>query len=81
MESNVRYLNAWLDCPDDVLRHNYKYQDKLNEAKAKFFYDMKEQGASQWQIDMSYSQFIYTNRDRLKIVKAGDSGIDPNSAG
>lgn len=67
-KEQVIYLNRWLDCPDDIHRRNYAYQVRLNEAKAKFFYDLKEKGASQWQVTVCYQQFIHNNRDNLKLI-------------
>ena len=64
----IIYLNRWLDCPDDIHRRNYQYQTRLSEAKAKFFYDLRDKGATQWQITCSYQQFINNNRNRLKLI-------------
>lgn len=70
MEPNGRvlYLNAWLDCPDDIHRRNYQYQIRLSEAKAKHSYDMREKGATDYQIAASYQDFIRNNRKRIKLV-------------
>jgi hypothetical protein len=73
MKSNVVYLNAWLDCPDDVLRRNYAMQDRMNEAKAKFWYDMNEQRIEPWQQQMCYHRFVHANRDRIKLVVSLDT--------
>lgn len=68
MTSNVRYLNAWLNCSDDELRRNYLMQDKINEAKAKFWYDINQLNISIYQAELCYDRFIHSNRDRLKLV-------------
>lgn len=68
MTSNVRYLNAYLNCPDDELRKNYLMQDKINEAKAKFWYDISAMGVDRYQAQLCYDRFIHSNRDRLKLV-------------
>ena len=68
MTSNVRYLNAYLNCSDDELRRNYLMQDKINEAKAVFWHDLKELGISEYQKKLCYDRFIFSNRDRLKLV-------------
>lgn len=67
-KGRVLFLSQWLDCPDDIHRRNYQYQIRLNEAKAKFFYDLREKGASKWQIACSYQQFINNNRSRIKLI-------------
>jgi len=67
-KGKVIYLNRWLDCPDDIHRRNYQYQIRLSEAKAKHSYDMREKGASDFQIAASYQQFINTNRSRIKLI-------------
>lgn len=69
MRSNVRYLNSWLDCGDDVLRENYKLQDRINEKKALFWYDVERLRINDYQAWLCYDRFIHANRDRLKLVK------------
>lgn len=68
MTAQVIYLNQWLNCSDDELRRNYLMQDKINEAKAVFWHDLKELGISEYQKKLCYDRFIHANRDRLKLV-------------
>lgn len=68
MTAQVIYLNRWLDCPDEMLRKNYKMQDLINENKAKFWYDMDKLGINNYQKQLCYDRWIHSNRDRIKIV-------------
>ena len=68
MKSNVRYLNAYLNCPDDELRRNYLMQDKINEAKAVFWHDIKELGINDYQAALCYDRFIHSTRERMRLV-------------
>lgn len=68
--SNVVYLNAYLNCPDEELRKNYRLQDLINEAKATFWYGLKRQGVNKYQAQLCYDRFIHSNRDRLKLVSS-----------
>ena len=76
MTAQVIYLNQFLNCSDDELRRNYLMQDKINEAKAKFWYDMSEMGVTKYQADLCYDRFIHANRDRLKLVDKDQSQDD-----
>jgi len=68
MTAQVIYLNRWLDCGDEELRKNYLMQDRINEAKAVFWYDLKEARVNDYQARLCYDRFIHMNRDRLKVV-------------
>lgn len=68
MNGQVVYLNAYLNCSDDELRRNYLMQDRMNEAKAVFWHDLKALGINQYQAMLCYDRFIHANRDRLKLV-------------
>ena len=68
MNGQVVYLNAYLNCSDEELRRNYLMQDKINEAKSKFWYDLNELKVNQYQKILCYDRFIFSNRDRLKLV-------------
>lgn len=68
MTAQVIYLNNWLNCGDEELRRNYLMQDRINEAKAVFWHDLKEAGVSEFQKKLCYDRFIHMNRDRLKLV-------------
>lgn len=67
MNGKVIYLNAWLDCPDDQLRANFRLQEKINLAKAQFFYRLKEQGVNNYQVKLCYDRWVHSNRDRIKL--------------
>jgi hypothetical protein len=69
MTAQVVYLNAWLNCPDDVLRFHYILQDKINEGKAEFWYNLSRQGITGYQAQLCYDRFVHSNRDRLKVIK------------
>ncbi len=73
MTAQVIYLNQWLNCSDDELRKNYLMQIKINEAKAKFWYDLDFIGVNDYQKRLCYDRFIHANRDRLKVVEMHDS--------
>jgi len=68
MTAQVVYLNSWLNCSDEQLRIHYAMQDKINEAKAKFWYDLNELGVNQYQKILCYDRWVHSNRDRLKVV-------------
>lgn len=68
MTAQVIYLNRWLDCGDERLRLNWAMQDRINEAKAVFWHDIKELGINDYQARLCYDRFIHSNRDRLKVV-------------
>lgn len=76
MKGQVVYLNAWLNCPDDQLRINYLMQDKINEAKAVFWHDIKELGINDYQAALCYDRFIHSNRDRLKVVDNDQNQVE-----
>lgn len=65
--SKVLYLNAWLNCPDEQLRANYKLQEKIHYAKSEFFYRLKIQGVDNYQIMLCYNRWVHSNRDRIKL--------------
>lgn len=79
METNgkVIYLHSWIDCPDDIHRRNYQYQIRLSEAKAKFRYDMKEKGATEYQVALEYQKFIKKNRGNIKFVPEEEDFTSP----
>lgn len=68
----VIYLNAWLDCPDVILRRNYAMQDKIAEARIHFFYRLKEEGKTESQTLYLYSIWIQKNRNRIRLEKYED---------
>lgn len=69
MTAQVIYLNKWLDCGDDELRKNNLMQEKISEAKAIFWHDIKELGINDYQANLCYDRFIHSNRDRLKVYE------------
>ena len=69
MNAKVVYLNAWLDCPDVILKRNYALQEKITEAKIHFFYRLKEEGATEERKLFLYGIWIQKNRKRLRVVK------------
>jgi len=69
MNGKVIYLNAWLDCPDDTLRADYRLQEKIHYAKAQFFYKLRDQGINNFQIQLCYDRWVHSNRDRIKLEK------------
>ena len=69
MKSNVVYLNAWLNVPDEVLRKNYEIQEKIQLAKVTFWYNIKVQGINEFQAQLCYDRFIHANRDNFKLIK------------
>jgi hypothetical protein len=68
MNGVVIYLNAWLDCPDVILRRNYAMQQKITEAKIHFLYKLKEEGASEERVKFQYRLWIQKNRKRIRAV-------------
>ena len=72
MTAQVIYLNAWLDCGDEELRKNKLMQDKINEAKAVFWHDIKELGVNDYQAMLCYDRFIHSTKDRIHIVSSED---------
>jgi hypothetical protein len=69
MNSKVIYLNAWLDCPDLILKRNYAMQDKITEARIHFFYKLKEEGKTESQVLYLYGIWIQKNRKRIRLEK------------
>lgn len=67
---NVVYLNAWLDCDDQILRRNYAMQDKISEARVTFFYRLREEGKTESEARYLYQVWIQKNRDRIKLLKS-----------
>lgn len=70
MSGQVVYLNRWLNAGDEELRKNRLMQDRICESKAKFWYDIKLMGISDFQARLCYDRFIYANRDRLKVIES-----------
>lgn len=68
MNAKVLYLNAWLDCPDVILRRNYALQEKISEAKIHFFYKLKEEGCTQEKATFLYRTWVQKNRKKLKVI-------------
>ena len=64
----VIYLNAWLDCPDVILRRNYALQDKISEARIHFFYRLREEGTTESRVLYLYSVWIQKNRTRIRLL-------------
>lgn len=75
MNGQVIYLNAWLDCPDVILRRNYAMQDKIREARIHFFYRLKEEGKTESQALFLYQIWIQKNRSRIKLVLEDNVGL------
>lgn len=78
MNAKVLYLNAWLDCPDVILRRNYALQEKISEAKIHFFYKLKEEGCTQERATFLYRTWVQKNRKKLKVVTYEET-IDSNN--
>jgi hypothetical protein len=72
MTAKVIYLNAWLDCPDVILKRNYALQDKITDARNHFFYKCKEEGKTESQTLFLYGIWIQKNRKRIKLEKHED---------
>ena len=68
MTAQVIYLNRLLSVSDDDFRKNNRMQELINENKAKFWHEIKEQGINGYQAWLCYNRFIHANRDRLKLV-------------
>lgn len=81
MNGRVIYLNAWLDCPDAILRRNYALQDKINEAKIHFFYKLREEGCTQERATYLYQIWVQKNRKKLKAVCNEETPSDPYDGG
>jgi hypothetical protein len=64
----VIYLNAWLDCPDVILRRNYALQDKISEARIHFFYRLREEGTTESRVLYLYSVWIQKNKTRIRLL-------------
>jgi len=69
MNGKVIYLNAWLDCPDVILRRNYALQTKITEAKIHFFYKLREEGCTESRAKFLYEIWIQKNKRNIKLVK------------
>jgi hypothetical protein len=72
VNGRVIYLNAWLDCPDVILRRNYAMQDRISEARVTFFYRLREEGKTESQALFLYQVWIQRNRDKIKLVTVSD---------
>jgi hypothetical protein len=72
MTAKVIYLNAWLDCPDVILKRNYALQNKIADARNHFFYKCKEEGKTESQTLFLYGIWIQKNRKRIKLEKHED---------
>lgn len=68
MNAKVIYLNAWLDCPDAILRRNYAMQDKITDARNYVFYKLKEEGKTEQQLVYLFSVWIQKNKAKIKLV-------------
>jgi hypothetical protein len=68
MNAKVIYLNAWLDCPDVILRRNYAMQDKITDARNYVFYKLKEEGKTEQQLVYLFSVWIQKNKAKIKLV-------------
>lgn len=75
MNGKVLYLNAWLDCPDVILKRNYAMQDRIREARIHFFYRLKEEGKTESQALFLYQIWIQKNRSRIKLVLEDNVGL------
>lgn len=74
MNAKVIYLNAWLDCPDVILRRNYAMQDKITAARNYVFYKLKEEGKSEQELVYLFSVWIQKNKAKIKLaVNESDS--------
>ena len=74
MNAKVIYLNAWLDCPDVILRRNYAMQDKITSARNYVFYQLKEEGKSEQELVYLFSVWIQKNKAKIKLaVNESDS--------
>ena len=74
MNAKVIYLNAWLDCPDVILRRNYAMQDKITSARNYVFYKLKEEGKSEQELVYLFSVWIQKNKAKIKLaVNESDS--------
>jgi hypothetical protein len=69
MSGKVIYLNAWLDCPDLILRRNYSLQNKINEARTHFFYKLREEGCTEERAIFLYKIWIQKNRKRIRMAE------------
>lgn len=69
MEGNVKYLNRWLNCPDEILRQNYRMQDMITSGKLSFWQRLRDQGITGYQARLCYDRWIHANRERIKLVK------------
>ena len=85
MTAKVIYLNAWLDCPDIILKRNYALQDKITDARNHFFYKCREDGKTESQTLYLYGIWIQKNKQRIKLERyendtdSMDSTIPPAS--
>jgi len=68
MNAKVIYLNAWLDCPDVILRRNYAMQDKITASRNYVFYKLKEEGKTEQQIVYLFQVWIQKNKTKIKLV-------------
>lgn len=66
--SKVIYLNAWIDCPEVIMKRNYAMQDRISETRIHFFYKLKEEGKTESQALFLYQIWIQRNRSKLKLV-------------
>ena len=75
MNGKVIYLNAWLGCPDVILKRNYAMQDKISEARIHFFYKLREEGKTESEALYLYQVWIQKNRSRVKLVSDNQIGL------
>ena len=69
MTAQVVYLNRWLDCPDELLRQNYKMQELITHGKIAFWQRLRDQGITGYQAKLCYDRWIHSNREKIKLVK------------
>jgi hypothetical protein len=77
MTAQVVFLNSWLNCPDDQLRFHFRIQTRLNEEKAKFWFDINGLNIDIYQKVLCYDRWVHSNRDRLKVI-TGDNLEETN---
>jgi hypothetical protein len=68
MSAKVIYLNAWLDCPDAILRRNYAMQDKITDARNYVFYKLKEEGKTESEVVYLFRVWIQKNKAKIKLA-------------
>ena len=69
MTAQVVYLNRWLDCPEELMRQNYKMQELITSGKIAFWQRLRDQGITGYQAKLCYDRWVHSNRERIKLVK------------